>query len=151
MADLFACSRGKVVVMEGCGGVPGKIKLGRFNPVASIITSPSITQRVNVQFQSSLKESVSVYVFGDQMGSVTISGIAFNSRCQGGEESSGLKDIFQYYRDYRASQYAESIEIAFGQESISGFLTQSQLTSRDPNFLTLNFTFTFNTLPKKAS
>jgi hypothetical protein len=149
MADVFACTRGKVVVMDGCGGLPGKIVLGGFEPMAAIITSPSVTQRVNVQFQSSLKESVYVYVFGDQMGNVMINGIAFAARCQG--DASGMKDIFDYYRDYRASQKKEPIEVTFGKEAISGFLTESNMSSRDPNNLTLDFRFTINTLPKKAS
>jgi len=149
MADLFACQRGKVVVMEGCEGVPGKIILGGFEPLASIITSPAVTQRVNAQFQTSLKDSVYVYVFGDQMGNVTIAGVAFASRCQ--SEDSGMEDVFNYYRDNRASQKKEPIEVTFGKQAISGFLMASELSSRDPDLLTLDFRFTISTLPKKAS
>jgi hypothetical protein len=104
---------------------------------------------VNVQFQTSLKESVYVYVFGDQMGNVVISGIAFAGLCEG--EESGIEDIFKYYRDYRASQRKETVTVTFGKQSISGFLTESRMSSRDPDNLTLNYTFTINTLPKKAS
>ena len=149
MADLFACQRGRVVVMEGCEGVPGKILLRDFEPVAAIITAPSISQRTNVQFQTSLKESVYVYIFGDQMGSVVIAGVAFAEKCDSGE--SGMEEIFDYYRDFRASKRSEPIEVAFGfsKASISGFLTASEITSRDPSFLTLDFKFTINTLPEK--
>lgn len=149
MADLFACQRGKVVVMEGCEGVPGKIILGGFEPLASIITSPTVVQRVNAQFQTSLKDSVYVYVFGDQMGNITIAGVAFASRCQ--SEDSGMEDVFNYYRDNRASQKKEPIEVTFGKQAISGFLMASELSSRDPDLLTLDFRFTISTLPKKAS
>jgi hypothetical protein len=149
MAELLACRRGKVAVMEGCEGIPGQILLDGFEPVASIITSPEVLQRVNVQFQTSLKESVYVYVFGDQMGNVVISGIAFAGLCEG--EESGIEDIFKYYRDYRASQRKETVTVTFGKQSISGFLTESRMSSRDPDNLTLNYTFTINTLPKKAS
>jgi hypothetical protein len=149
MAELLVCQRGKVFAMEGCDGIPGKILLDKFEPVACIITSPAITQRVNAQFQTSLKESVYVYVFGDQMGQVTITGIAFAGMCEG--DSSGMKEILDYYRDYRASQRKETVIVTFGKESISGFLTESMMSSRDPSDLTLNYTFTINTLPKKAS
>jgi len=104
---------------------------------------------VNAQFQTSLKASVYVYVFGDQMGNVGIAGIAFAGKCDG--EHSGMEDVFNYYRDYRASQRKEPIEVTFGKESISGFLTASKMTSKDTSNLTLNFSFTINTLPKKAS
>lgn len=149
MADLLACQRGKVVVMEGCDGVPGKILLKDFEPTAAIITSPAITQKTNVQFQTSLKEAVYVYVFGDQMGIVTIAGVAFAAKCEGDE--SGLEEIFDYYRNYRASQRKEPVEVTFGKESVSGFLTAADISSCDPSFLTLDFKFTINTLPKKAS
>lgn len=149
MADLLTCQRGKVVVMEGCGGIPGKIILDGFEPIASIITAPAIRQRVNIQFQTSLKEAVYAYVFGDQMGSVRIAGIAFAGRCEG--EESGMEDIFNYYRDYRASQRKDPVTVTFGKESVSGFLTASDMTSRDPDLLTLDFVFTINTLPRKAS
>jgi len=149
MADLFACQRGVVAVMEGCDGVPGKIMLRDFAPMATIITAPSIAQRTNVQFQTSLKESVYVYVFGDQMGSIIIAGVAFAEKCDSGE--SGLEEIFDYYRDFRASKRSEPIEVTFGfsKEAVSGFLTASEISSRDPSFLTLDFKFTINTLPEK--
>lgn len=149
MAELFKCRRGQVVSMEGCEGVPGKILLGGFNPTAAIITSPAVSNHANVQFMPSLKESVYVYVFGDNMGSVTISGVAFASKCDG--DDSGMTEIFEYYKNYRASQRKEPVEVTFGKESISGFLTASDISSRDPDQLTLDFKFTINTLPEKAS
>ena len=150
MAELLACQRGKIAVMEGCEGIPGKILLDGFEPVAAIVTAPSVEQRVNAQFQTSLKESVYVYVFGDQMGNIGIAGIAFASTCED-EEASGMEDVFNYYRDYRASQRKEPIAVTFGKESISGFLMASKLSSRDASNMTLDFSFTINTLPKKAS
>lgn len=149
MAELFACKRGRVAVMEGCNGVPGKIVLDGFEPLAAIITSPSISQRVNAQFTPSLKESVYVYVFGDLMGQVIISGVAFAARCEG--EESGMEDVFNYYRDYRASQRQEPVSVTFGKESVSGFLTDVSLSSRDPDLMTMDFKFAVRTLPRKAS
>lgn len=149
MSDILVCNRGRVVTMEGCDGIPGKIIVDGFEPIAAIITAPSVDQRVNVQFQTSLRESVYVYVFGDQMGNVGIAGIAFAGLCEG--EGSGMEDVFNYYRDYRASQRKEPISVTFGKESISGFLISSSMTSRDPSQLTLNFNFVISTLPKKAS
>lgn len=149
MAELFACKRGRVAVMEGCDGVPGKIVLDGFEPLAAIITSPAVAQRVNVQFTPSLKESVYVYVFGDTMGQVVIAGVAFAARCEG--EESGMEDVFNYYRDYRASQRKEPVSVTFGKESISGFLTDVNMSSRDPDLMTMNFQFSIRTLPRKAN
>ena len=149
MADLLVCNRGRVAVMEGCEGIPGKILLGDFEPRAAIITSPAVSQRTNVQFMTSLKESVYVYVFGDQMGTVMIAGIAFAERCETGE--SGLEEVFDYYQNFRASQRKETVSIGFGfsKASISGFLTAAEVSSRDPDLMTMDFKFTINTLPEK--
>jgi hypothetical protein len=149
VAELLACRRGSLVVMEGCEGIPGKVNLEDFEPMAAIIVSPSVEDKVNSQFQSSLKRSVYIYVFGDNMGVVTIDGIAFATRCE--NNASGLKEVFDYYRDYRASQRKEPITVTFGEESISGFLTASNITPRDPDYIMLNFSFVINTLPREAS
>lgn len=149
MAELLACRRGTLVVLEGCDGIPGKLKLSNFSPVASIIVAPRVGQRVNVQFQTSLKESVYAYVFGDQMGNVSIQGIAFAGRCNG--EDSGIQEVFDYYKDYRASSKPDLVTVTFGKEAMSGFLIEMRMTPRDSQFMTTDFSMTISTLPKKGS
>lgn len=135
-------------MVEGCKGLPAKLVLEGFEPVASIIESPEVMQAVNVQFMTSFAESVYAYVFGDQMGSISIQGTAFAGRCDGSE--SGLRDVFGYYRDFRATNRQEVITITFGPESFSGFLTRMRMWPRDPLYVMVNFHMTFNTLPKKG-
>lgn len=134
--------------MEGCKGLPAKLMLEGFEPMASIIESPEVIQAVNIQFMTSLKDAVYAYVFGDQMGSFTIQGTAFAGHCTGA--GSGLKDIFNYYKDFRATKRQEVITITFGPESFSGFLTKMRMWPRDPLYVMVNFVLTFNTLPKKG-
>ena len=148
MAELLTCRRGVVAVLEGCKGLPAKLMLEGFKPVASIIESLQVDQAVNIQFMTSLKDAVYAYVFGDQMGSITIQGLAFAGVCQG--SNSGLKDAFDYYKDFRAAKRQEVITITFGPESFSGFLTRMRMQPRDPLAVTVGFELTFNTLPKKG-
>lgn len=148
MAELLACHRGKVVVLEGCKGLPARLILEGFEPVASIIESPEVRQAVNIQFMTSLKDAVYAYVFGDQMGAITLQGTAFAGRCE--QTDSGLKDVFDYYRNYRAAKRKEVITVAFGPESFSGFLTEMRMWPRDPRYVMVNFVLTFSTLPKKG-
>jgi len=149
MSELLACRRGTVVIMEGCEGIPGKVKLEGFKPMASIIVAPSIGQRVNVQFQTSLEKSVYVYVFGDQMGNVIMHGIAFAGRCDG--NYSGLKDVFNYYKTFRASTRAKPVTVTFGEETISGFLIALDMSPKDPDYMMVDFKLTISSLPKEGS
>lgn len=147
--DLFACRRGVVVVMRGCEGVPGKLVLEGFEPIAAIIEAPAMRHAVNIQFMTSLEDAVYAYVFGDQMGKVLLKGVAFAGRCTG--SGSGLKDLDDYYKDFRASQREEVVAVTIGPVTQSGFLTSLEIASRDPKFMMLDFTMTINTLPKKGS
>lgn len=147
--NIFECRRGMVMVLEGCKGIPAKLILEGFEPKAAIIVAPTINQSVDVQFQTSLKEAVYAYVFGDKMGATELSGIAFAGRCEQ-EDASGLKDLFDYYKKYRASKRKEVVKVTFGPEAMSGFLTALNLQPRDPRDMTMNFNFGINTLPKKG-
>ncbi len=134
--------------MEGCKGLPAKLVLEGYTPMASIIESPAVEQAVNIQFMTSLRDAVYAYVFGDKMGAITIQGTAFAGTCDSSD--SGLKDVFDYYKDFRAAKRQEVITIAFGPESFSGFLTHMRMWPRDPLYVMVNFVLTFNTLPKKG-
>ena len=138
-------------MLKGCDGTPVKLILDGFEPQAAIIVAPRIDQAVDIQFQTSLKEAVYAYVFGDKMGNVTLSGIAFAGRC-GNEEASGLKDMFDYYKDYRASKRKEVVTVTFGPEAMSGFLLSLNMSAlqADARDLAMSFTMALATLPKKG-
>lgn len=153
MADLIACKRGAFTVMNGCEGIPGKVVIDGFEPMASIIDTINIDQSVNVQFMTSLEESVYAYVFGDKMGSVVVSGTAFAGKCEGGSvnfDQNGLKDVSDFYNKRRASQDKRVLAVTFGPERASGFLTGLALYPKDPLYMLLGYKMTINTLPKKG-
>jgi hypothetical protein len=151
MADIFQCQRGKVVVLKGCDGMPVKLILEDFKPQAAIIIAPRIQQAVDVQFQTSLKEAVYAYVFGDKMGQTDLSGIAFAGRC-GNDDAKGLKDLFDYYKEYRASKRKDTITVTFGPEAMSGFLIALSMSplQADARDMAMSFNMAISTLPKKG-
>ena len=150
MSEILACRRGLVVSMEGCNGIPGKIEIDGFEPMAAIIDAPSLSQSVNVQFQQSLGGPVYVYVFGDNMGNVTISGTCFAGLCTD-EAQNGIKEVIDYYEQSRASQNPDMITVTYGAISVSGFLTKMELNPKDPLYMLTSFRLTINTIPKQES
>jgi len=149
VAEILACRRGLVTSMPGCRGTPGKIKLSpAFNPMAAIIEAITTNQSVNVQFQPSLGGPVYVYVFGDNMGDISIAGTAFAGMCDDSSKS-GLKEVLDYYNENRASQRQEVVTVTYGSESLEGFLTRMELSPLDPLFMLSKFTIMINTLPKE--
>lgn len=149
MSDILACRRGTVITIAGCQGIPGTLSVDGFDGKTAIIVAPMVNQMVNIQFQTSLREAVYAYVFGDRMGAVNLQGLAFAQSCDGGD--SGLKELFDYYNDYRASQRTEVVTVTIADEAFSGFLTAMTLTPKSPEHMISAFTLQIHNLPKKGS
>ena len=131
--------------------MPGKIKLSpQFEPLAALIDAPSISQEVNVQFQPSLGGPVYVYVFGDKMGNISISGTAFAGLCDS-PTNSGVKEVIDFYNSNRASERSEVVTVTYGSEAFEGFLTRMELRPRDPLYMLTSFSLVIHTLPKEGS
>ena len=151
MADVFNSRTGFVAVIPGQAVIPGRVKLSGFDPQAALIAGVDYNQRTNQQFQYALDSSVFIYVFGDEMGNVLVSGMAFPQLCDG--SSNGLSEVLKFYAENRASKKSELIEVSIGDELISGFLTQLTVkavgAAWDPIALIQSYTLTINTLPKR--
>lgn len=152
MPDIFNSRSGYVAIFPGERVIPGKIVLKGFEPKAALISSIDYNQSTNHQFQTSLDGSVYIYVFGDQMGNVVISGIAFPITCTGDEE--GLLEVLKYYAENRASKQSVTVKVSVGKsEVIEGFLTAISIrgpgTTEEPSkgFLS-EYRLMINTLPK---
>jgi hypothetical protein len=151
MADIFGSREGYVAVVANQRVIPGRIKLADFEPVAALIAGADFNQATNQQFQHSLDGSVFIYVFGDLMGDVIISGRAFPVICP--NSVGGLNEVFKYYSAKRASKVPKPIHVVIGDESIIGFLTSLRIRSASlaetPEALYHEFSLTIKTLPKE--
>lgn len=101
-----------------------------FESHKSIVTRLTIHQEVNLQFLHTLGAMVYVYVFGDRMGSVSLSGLSFACTCSegGGSSSSsggssGAEKMLEWYKQARASRRQEPITVTIGDQVIEGFVT----------------------------
>lgn len=149
MSDLLACRRGTVTTIQGCEGIPGTLKVDGFDAEAAIIVAPAVAQRVNVQFQTSLKEAVYAYVFGDTMGQIVLSGLAFAQRCEG--DANGVRELFEYYDEYRASVRKEVVTITISDKAFGGFLVALSFSPQSPEHMISSFNMEVAVLPNKKS
>ncbi len=148
MSDILACRRGTVTTIAGCEGIPGTLTVDGFeDKKAAIIVAPAVKQKVNVQFQTSLKESVYAYVFGDQMGAITLQGLAFAGVCEG--DDNGVKELFEYYDDFRAAVRKEVVTVTIADKAFSGFLTSMDMRPQSPEHMISAFTMQIAVLPEK--
>lgn len=152
MSDVLISQAGKVAALDVQDALPAIVTVEQFT-VSDVLLIQSIAyeQKTNQQFQTSLEKAVYIYVFGDQMGSVTVSGLAFVSGCSG--ETSGLAGLVEYYKSKRASKRSTPVIFSVGDEvQASGFLTALQVRSHSENpelsGLVYGYSMTINTLPE---
>jgi hypothetical protein len=106
-----------------------------FNSFRAIITRVTLSQQVNVQFLHTLGAMVYVYVFGDKIGSVSLSGLSFfGCPCPSPSPSpaAGNNDIYAWYKTNRASKNPKPLRVTIGTAVIEGFVTTFSEDVVDP-------------------
>jgi len=153
MAFLFSASDFGVVVVRRFDGAPGTISfLDKFPQHDSvIITSIGYRQSVNAQFMPSLADLIYVYVFGDKMGDVIISGICFDRTCDTTGTFQGVGRALAYYRDNRAKVTNKSVKVRIGDTEINGFVLSMDVNTADAVNKTMRFSLSIAALPRAAS
>jgi hypothetical protein len=150
MADIFNSRTGYVSVISGQAVIPGRIKISGFEPTSALIENISYRQQTNQQFQYTLDGAVYIYVFGDEMGEVQISGVIFPLLCSG--QTTGMREVLAFYASRRASKSQDLVEVSIGDEIITGFLTGLQVrgmgVAEDPAAALQQYVMGINTLPK---
>ena len=157
MAAFFAHKRGTVSrvdgLVDGFGILPFWINMqgtgvgGVVDPTArAIITQAAIVENGNYQFLHTLNETIYVYVFGDRIGELRVSGIAFSNACHGGG-GSGMKQIIDSYKTNRLAEKGGPVLVNFGATTYRGFLTGMNLDVVDPERNLGQWAFRFHTFP----
>lgn len=129
MAEIFKTSPGTVVIFGDQKVVPGRIRFSDpafpEGSVPILVSGADYNQATNQQFQNSMDGAVYIYVFGDRMGDIQIRGVIFPELCAGGSGGSknGLKELFQFYAQNRASSRQDPVIVEAGGDRIRGFLT----------------------------
>lgn len=150
MTDVFSNNPGAVTV-HSSRGIPMSFFLegwGGFAGFRSIITGFHFNSRSGVQFMHTLRDFIYVYVFGERIGTVVVSGLSFHQSC-GGSSCHGLENIIAYYSANRASTRAVPLVIVFGCSTvIFGLLTEIQAELKDPDKKVANFSLSFQSIPQ---
>jgi len=121
----------------------------------SIVTRLTVDHAVNAQFLHTLGSLVYVYVFGDRMGTVTLSGLAFPCACpqdgdgqDGGPGGSGAERMLLWYKRHRASRRSEPVRVTLGRTVLEGFVTGFNEDVVEPSLRLVQWGLTLAALPE---
>lgn len=154
MPVFFTHARGSVVQLQGQshspdGALPFTIQVqdmgiepGRSGNL--IVTQAAIIEKGNYQFLHTLNETIYVYVFGDKIGELRLSGVAFENPCH---DVNGVQTILAMYRDHRLAEFGGPVTISLGNDSYRGFLTGMSVDLIDPERLLAQWALRFHSFP----
>ena len=163
MPSIFTASQGTVMAVDATpnGGTPAtlfqlQVDGGKFgiDQISGIVTAFSLTGDSNVQFTHTLRNVIYVSVFGDKIGSMSMSGLLFLNKptvcgpAAGGSGKDGISAFLSKFYELYVVKRAEAVSIAIGDTTISGFITGFQVQMLDPQFLIGQFTMQIAALPK---
>jgi hypothetical protein len=114
----------------------------------AIITQAAIQQSGNYQFLHTIGETIYVYIFGDKIGELRVSGVAFMQSCgRSGAQGTGMQQVLLEYERSKLSALASPVFVNFGDVPFRGFLTGMQLEVADAETNIGQWAFRFNTFP----
>lgn len=154
MPILFEGNPGRVVRLDDPAATCQAL-LGRVGPDEArinydiqnaIVTRMTVSEQVNVQFLHTFGRHVYIYVFGDRIGQVSLSGLAFNCSCDLGQ--SGAELMYAWYRTHKASKRQGPITVAIGTETIAGFVVGFTEDVVDPKSALVQWGVNLVTLPE---
>lgn len=167
MAELLNSQPGMLAAVKNVG-VPGYVKINMTGLIGGIIPNPLVTSaalitgiqgnfQTNTAFKHALDKRVYVYSFGDRMGSVVVSGLAFDSRCgtpipnnplTGGSLLTGLDEIVFWYRANRASLHNARVIVTIGlSQVLRGFLVGLEYGTHSTELRSYTWAMRVATLP----
>jgi hypothetical protein len=126
-----------------------------FQTHRAIVTRITVSQQVNVQFLHALGSLIYVYVFGDRMGKVSLAGLSFfmcecdpNACGPAGPRPDSGNDIYQWYKENRASKREAPVRLTVGTQVIEGFVTSFAEDVVDPSTSLLQWSVNMDALPE---
>lgn len=158
MALVITAARGRVVVVDE-PNVPATIQALTVDgwkdaaSMSAVITRCMVSQQGNFQFLHTLGNFIYVYVFGDRMGQMGLSGLAFsnlvvNPESCDGNQKQGVTQVLQYYQDNRIAKRDTPVKVTLGTgPTLQGFLTDGSVDLTEAYDLMWQFDFKFSLIP----
>jgi hypothetical protein len=152
MASIFTpCEGGVLKVKNECasGGAVAVIAVDNFATTAPI-TGFSLDISTNHQFIHTLDEFIYVYAFGDRVGELTLTGVAFfnqSAECDK-DKVAAPNDVYKYYLEKRLSQSLTPTQISINGDRVKliGFLTGLRMEVPDPRLPIMQWSLRFNVI-----
>jgi hypothetical protein len=148
------CDGGMIKVQTECPSSANLIAVSIDNFVANVpVTGFSLDLSTNHQFLHSLDEFTYVFAFGDRVGELTLSGIAFTHKCPG-NNSANPSALYQYYLDNKVSTRLKPAKITILQAptTLIGFLTGMRMEIPNPSLPMMQWVLRYHVIinPKKG-
>lgn len=123
----------------------------------SIITNVSIAQQTNHQFLHTLGNDIFVYVFGDRIGQISLSGFSFmgsgEPECEGSSGADSVRDktgldlILGWYKRNKLSARREALNVSLGTTVFQAFLVGLNTQVQDPKTFLVGYNMTMALIP----
>jgi hypothetical protein len=134
-----------------------------FQQHKTIITRVGVSSSGNFQFLHTIGNEVYIYVFGDRIGAITLTGLSFESSCSGsfnrGEDplqpsdarEHGFESLYNWYKKNRVAVRQKPISVTIGRDTtFQGFVTGLNGDVQDVQNRTVTFQLTLATLPTRG-
>lgn len=169
MPDVFATVAGSVYEFKpGGGALPFTAAVGAgltFDRVRGVVTAVGLSQQGNFQFLHTLRNFVYVYVFGERIADLTLSGVMFLNPCQGGAAAAaaggaaaalaggdtGWKRVYDFYNQYRISKNPTPVVVTVGGVTVEAFLVGMNMQAQDPANMLGQFSMSLKYLPDQGN
>lgn len=112
-----------------------------------VLTRVTVNQSANVQFLHTIGNRVYVYAFGDRMGQIILSGLAFIASCNNDLTSHSAKNVLDWYRLNKASTRANPITVTVFDVAFQAFVLALNTDVVEPATKLVQWTLTLATLP----
>jgi len=157
MADnaviFFGETAGKVIAVDD-PGMPANMQatikvdsLPAFETSRAFITRIIFNEKPSISLMNTVGGAVHLYVFGDDIGGLMVSGLAFDAECDGDNKKLGIENIIEYYRENKVSKRREILSITIGETNLRGYLIGINGESLDPKVRIWQFNLQFALIP----
>lgn len=155
--EVFLSSEGCVAVVSGnaqnAGFIISMSSLSAdssYDTLKSIVTSVTMNESVNAQFTPTLDKSLFMYVFGDQVSNLDVSGVCFLAPQKNGV--SGITAMKAFYAANKVSTTGAPISVTLSAAggaatSFNAFLVSGMFAANDPQNMLGSFSLKLSYAP----
>jgi len=159
MSTIFSGTPGRVARIDdpvAQATVPMKIGEAGLHPSydvhRSLVTRIGCSMGVNAQALHAFADTVYVYVFGDRMTQILISGLSVNG-CPDGSPASGehgVASMMEWWQDNKASARSTPVPIVIGARVLRSILLDMNFDVMDAEHGLVSWAATFRGLPPRS-